>query len=55
MWETKGQKRLDDDESDEEVPAGRKKAPKKKATMSALFDVKWLRIGIGELRMQPTR
>lgn len=55
MSETKGQKRLDDDESDEEVPAGRKKAPKKKATMSALFDVKWLRIVIGELRMTPIR
>lgn len=48
VWETKGQKRLDDDESDEEVPAGRKKAPKKKATMSALFEVKWLRIVIDE-------
>lgn len=54
VWETKGQKRLDD-ESDEEVPAGRKKAPKKKATMSALFDVKWLRIVVGELRITAIR
>lgn len=54
VWETKGQKKMDD-ESDEEVLAGRKKAPKKKATMSALFDVKWLRIVVGELRITAIR
>ncbi|ODO05828.1 hypothetical protein I350_04889 [Cryptococcus amylolentus CBS 6273] len=51
IYEKEMQSRLDDQldsDSDDVAPKGRKKAVKKKATMSALFQVKWLRIVVDE-------
>ncbi|WVQ77121.1 hypothetical protein IAR50_006804 [Cryptococcus sp. DSM 104548] len=50
-YEKEMQSRLDDEldsDSDDVAPKGRKKAAKKKAVMSALFHVKWLRIVVDE-------